>query len=238
MAVNFHAKVNASRAFQLRLAVVGSEENTRHLEDLLIEETHRSRPKPLVDAIVMSGPSGVGKGTLINRLMKDRPGVFAFCVSHTSRAPREGEVHGVNYHFAKKEDMMEMSQSGEFLECCEVHGNMYGTSLAALRAVQKSGRTPIIEIDVQGAQKLRAGQSGLRLCFIFIEAPSMQELEERIVGRGQEVGEKVKTRLATAVKEMDFVHNNRAFFDKILTNIDLEESLQDLHRYFVMRCGV
>eukprot|EP00672_Neobodo_designis_P026883 CAMPEP_0174853644 /NCGR_PEP_ID=MMETSP1114-20130205/29303_1 /TAXON_ID=312471 /ORGANISM="Neobodo designis, Strain CCAP 1951/1" /LENGTH=238 /DNA_ID=CAMNT_0016088303 /DNA_START=51 /DNA_END=767 /DNA_ORIENTATION=+ len=238
MSVNFHLKA-LPRAAALRNAVRASQEDTQRLEDELFAEVLKTKPAPLVDAIVMSGPSGVGKGTIINRLMQDRPGEFSFCVSHTSRAPRAGEVDGKNYHFSDKDTMKAMVERNEFLECCEVHGNMYGTSVAALRDVQASGAMPLIEIDVQGAQKLKAAQGDkLRLCFIFIEAPSMDELESRIVGRGQETGDKVKVRLATALKEMEFANGNRAFFDRVLTNVDLERSLTELQRYFAVRCGV
>jgi guanylate kinase len=223
----------------LRAALKSAEADAARLEDELVAEVRKTKPAPLVDAIVMSGPSGVGKGTIIDRLMKDRPGQFSFCVSHTSRAPRAGEVDGKNYHFSTKEAMKAMVERNEFLECCDVHGNMYGTSVAALRDVQKTGAMPIIEIDVQGAQKLKAAQGDkLRLCFMFIEAPSMEELESRIVGRGQESGDKVQVRLSTARKEMAFVSGNRHFFDNVLTNVDLERSLAEIQRYFAIRCGV
>jgi guanylate kinase len=238
MSIDIHAKVRSHRGAQLRAAVEAARARVHEIEDELVAFVHRDGVRPIVDAIVMSGPSGVGKGTIIKRLMDERPGVFSFCVSHTSRQPRQGELHGVNYHFSSKDEMEEMSQSGEFLECCQVHGNMYGTSKKALRNVQQSGKVPLIEIDVQGAKKLKAEQSDLKLCFIFVEAPNMSELESRILGRGQEASHQVQARLKTALTEMDFVHNNRAFFDLVLTNVELEDSIRTLSRYFAVRCGV
>lgn len=237
--VNEHLKVAASRAVFLRKAIAASVDNTETLKDALVNVVrHNRHERPLVDGIVMCGPSGVGKGTIIARLMKERPDDFSFCVSHTSRQPRQGEVNGINYHFAPKEEMMEMSQSNEFLECCEVHGNMYGTSVKALRDVQASGKMPIIEIDVQGAQKLKNGKHGLKLAYLFIEAPSMVELEARIVGRGQESPDKVKVRLNTALKEMEFVNANRSFFDSVITNVDLDRSILEIQRFFAITCGI
>ena len=191
-----------------------------------------------VDAIVMSGPSGVGKGTLIKRLMEERPGVFAFCVSHTSRVPREGEVDGVNYHFSTKAQMQRMLSNGEFLECCEVHGNMYGTSRQALLEVQASGKVPIIEIDVQGAQKLKKQQGSLSFYYMFINAPSLPELEKRIRGRGQETDEKINTQIETARAEISFMEAHRSFFDKVLVNKELDECLAVMNRLFKLYCGL
>jgi guanylate kinase len=191
-----------------------------------------------VDAVVLSGPSGVGKGTLIKRLMEDRPGVFAFCVSHTSRAPREGEVDGLNYHFSSKTTMQSMLDRGEFLECCEVHGSMYGTSRSALARVQETGKVPIIEIDVQGAQKLKKQQGSLSFFYMFINAPSIDELETRIRGRSQESEERIQTRLASARAEIGFMETNRAFFDKVLVNKDVDECLAVMNRLFKLYCGL
>lgn len=191
-----------------------------------------------IDAIVMCGPSGVGKGTLIKKLMSDRPDTFAFCVSHTSRAPRAGEENGVHYHFAAKAEIEGMQQRGEMLECCEVHGNLYGTSRKALEAVQASGRVPIIEIDVQGAQKLKKQQGSLNFYYMFINTPSIEELEKRIRGRGQETEEKLKTRIETARREISFVEKNKSFFDKVLVNDDLDQTLATMNRLFKLYCGL
>lgn len=180
-----------------------------------------------LDAIVFSGPSGVGKGTIIKKLMEKYPGRFAFSVSHTTRAPRAGEVDGVNYHFTTLDAMKAMVAEGGFLECCTVHGNMYGTSKKALEDVKRSGKMAIIEIDVQGVEKLRREHPNLNVYCIFIKAPSMAELENRIVGRGQETGDKVKTRLETAKKEMEFIESpqGRITYDNIFVNVDLDGSV-------------
>jgi guanylate kinase len=196
-------------------------------------------PKKNVDALVFSGPSGVGKGTIIKKLMEQRPSTFGFCVSHTSRPPRGTEKDGVDYHFVDLEKMKEMEARGEFLECCTVHGNMYGTSRGALKQVQQTGRVPIIEIDVQGAQKVRKQQGSMNIYYFFIRPPSMEELEKRIVGRGQETAEKIKTRLETARTEIAFVDDDKSkTYDKILTNTNLDETVQIVNRLLKLYCGL
>jgi guanylate kinase len=197
----------------------------------------RSRREASIDAIVFSGPSGVGKGTIIKKLQELYPGRFAFSVSHTTRLPRAGEVDGVNYHFTDLESMKAMVQRGEFLECCNVHGNMYGTSKKALLDVQASGKMPIIEIDVQGVQKLRTEHPTLNVFCIFIQAPSMQELERRIVGRGQEAADKIKTRLETAQKEMTFIQSKagKELYDVITTNDDLDATVGHIQQLLKKR---
>lgn len=185
-------------------------------------ETQTTKKQKKLDAIVISGPSGVGKGTIINRLRSEYPNAFGFSVSHTTRAPRTGETDGKEYHFTTKEKIEVMIANGEFLESCNVHGNIYGTSKAALAAVQAEGKVPIIEMDVQGAQKLKGKQGSLNFHYLFITAPSMKELEARIRGRGSDSEEKIQVRLDTARKEDQFLQANPAFFNTVLANDNLD----------------
>ena len=104
--------------------------------------------------ILIAGPSGVGKGTLINMLMNEFPGKFAFCVSHTTRDPRPGENHGEHYHFVSVDAFKELKAQQGFVESAEVHGNMYGTSKMAIEDVQSRGMSCILDVDVQGAQQV------------------------------------------------------------------------------------
>jgi guanylate kinase len=181
-----------------------------------------------INAIVISGPSGVGKGTLIDRIKKEFASAFAVSVSHTSRAPRAGEVNGQHYHFSDKDTMTQMEKNGEFLELCNVHGNFYGTTIAALDAVRKSGKVCVIEVDVQGSQKIKkalaASGSDLSVAYMFVSAPSYAELEQRITKRGGESEDKIKVRLETAKKEMAFLEQSPSHFDFVLVNDDLEKS--------------
>jgi guanylate kinase len=181
-----------------------------------------------LDAIVISGPSGVGKGTLIQRLLSEYPGHFGFSVSHTTRDPRTGEVDGTHYHFVTKERIQAMIANNEFLESCNVHGNIYGTSKAALADVTAQGKVAIIEMDVQGAQLLKTRQGNLNFHYMFVTAPSMEELETRIRKRGADNDEKVRVRLETAHKEFEFLQSSPDFFNTILANNDVEEAYKSL----------
>jgi guanylate kinase len=136
-------------------------------------------PRP----VVICGPSGVGKGTLIGKLMKDFPDSFGFSVSHTTRRPREKEQDGVHYHFTQRHTMEKEISERKFLESADVHGNLYGTSWAAVDAVTNSGKTCILDIDVQGAQSVR--KSPLDAIFVFIKPPYPEEAElrKRLHGR-------------------------------------------------------
>eukprot|EP00961_Rhodomonas_salina_P029161 393340-Rhodomonas_salina.1 len=170
-------------------------------------------------ALVIAGPSGVGKGTLIEKLKKDFPTVFGFSVSHTTRGPRPGEEDGVHYHFSTREKMQAEIDEGKFIEYADVHGNFYGTSKASVAAVSNAQKICILDIDVQGCRSVRAAK--LPATFCFVAPPSMEELEKRLRGRGTEDEEKITKRLAGAQKEMD-AKEEAGLFDHVLVNEDLE----------------
>ncbi|XVF75812.1 hypothetical protein PTKIN_Ptkin13bG0216800 [Pterospermum kingtungense] len=177
--------------------------------------------------IVISGPSGVGKGTLINMLMKEFPSMFGFSVSHTTRAPRGMEKNGVHYHFTERSVMEKDIKDGKFLEFASVHGNLYGTSIEAVEAVADSGKRCILDIDVQGARSVRA--SSLDAIFIFICPPSMMELEERLRARGTETEEQILKRIRNAEAEIE-QGKSSGIFDCILYNDNLEECYENLKK--------
>jgi guanylate kinase len=153
--------------------------------------------------VVFCGPSGVGKGTLIEMLMRRFPdGQFGFSVSHTTREPREGETNGVQYNFTTKEAIKNEIAEGKFIEYAEVHGKYYGTSVAAVESVRKQGKICILDIDVQGVQKVK--ESSLQPLYLFISPPSMESLEKRLRGRGTETEDQMKMRLGNAAKELEY----------------------------------
>lgn len=178
--------------------------------------------------IVISGPSGVGKGTLISKLMKEFPSNFGFSVSHTTRAPREKERDGIHYHFIERSVMEKDIKDGKFLEFAAVHGNLYGTSIEAVDVVTDEGKRCILDIDVQGAKSVRA--SSLEAIFIFVCPPSFNELEKRLRARGTETEEQIQKRLRNAKVELE-QGKEPELFDHMLVNDDLDlcyESLKKL----------
>lgn len=183
----------------------------------------------IMEPLVVCGPSGVGKGTIINRFMEEMGGKerFGFTVSHTTRLPRPGEVNGVHYHFLSKENMQRDIAEGLFLEHAEVHGNFYGTSWQSLRDVQLAGKRCLLDIDVQGVQNLKAMEAPtLKPKYLFIAPPSMKLLEKRLAGRGTESAESLARRTANARWEMAYSQQAGAF-DHIVVNDDLDQACRD-----------
>eukprot|EP00297_Palpitomonas_bilix_P018339 CAMPEP_0113886262 /NCGR_PEP_ID=MMETSP0780_2-20120614/11440_1 /TAXON_ID=652834 /ORGANISM="Palpitomonas bilix" /LENGTH=187 /DNA_ID=CAMNT_0000874423 /DNA_START=93 /DNA_END=656 /DNA_ORIENTATION=- /assembly_acc=CAM_ASM_000599 len=177
--------------------------------------------------VVICGPSGVGKGTLISKIMGAHPDKFGFSVSHTTRGPRPGEENGVHYHFTEKEKMEKEIAEGKFIETAHVHGNIYGTSIAAVEDVQKKGKICILDIDVQGAEQVK--KSSLQPRYVFIAPPgrSMEVLEKRLRGRGTETEEAIQKRLGNAAGEMKKMEVD-GFWDAIIENDDLDKAVKDL----------
>lgn len=183
----------------------------------------------LIRPIVIAGPSGAGKGTLIEGLMKRFPNdQFGFSVSHTTRKPREGEVNGVHYNFTSVESIKAEIDAGKFIEYAEVHGNYYGTSVDAVKSVQEQGKVCILDIDVQGVRNVK--KSSLKPYYIFIAPPSMEDLEARLRGRGTEKEEDIQKRLANAAGEIKF-GKEPGNFDKYLVNGNLAIAANDLASY-------
>ncbi len=152
--------------------------------------------------IVISGPSGAGKGTICKSLLKRHP-ELNLSVSATTRQPREGEVHGVNYYFMTKEEFQEKLKDNDFLEYAEVYDNYYGTPKSNVEKILGEGKDVILEIDIQGALKVKENyKEGI---FIFILPPSMEELKQRIIKRGSETSESLMKRFKSAYKEINYV---------------------------------
>lgn len=153
--------------------------------------------------IVLSGPSGVGKGTVLKEFINDPDLKLSYSVSLTTRKMRPGEKDGVNYHFVSKEEFLKVRDAGGLLESAEFVGNYYGTPVAGVEELRSKGRNVLLEIEVQGARQVR--QKCPDALTIFIVPPSMEELERRIRGRGTEPEEIVQQRLAKASREMDMI---------------------------------
>ncbi|CUP67990.1 guanylate kinase [Clostridium baratii] len=152
--------------------------------------------------LVVSGPSGAGKGTICKALLEKHKEIY-LSVSATTRAPRKGEVEGVNYYFTTKEEFVKRVEEGDFLEHAEVYGNYYGTPKSSVEKMLEQGKDVILEIDIQGALKVKENcEEGI---FIFILPPSMEELKQRIIKRGSETPESLMTRFKSAYKEINYI---------------------------------
>ncbi|KAL1129926.1 hypothetical protein AAG570_012870 [Ranatra chinensis] len=164
--------------------------------------------------LVVCGPSGSGKSSLINRLFNEYPQKFGFSVSHTSRAPRPGEVNGQHYHFTTKEKIEDGIKQGLFLETAMFSGNFYGTSIEAVQEVCKSGKVCVLDIEIEGVKQVK--QKKLDLVLVFVKPPSMEELEKRLRGRGTESEESLQRRLTTAKREMEYGNDFHQFDSSII----------------------
>jgi guanylate kinase len=167
---------------------------------------------------VITGPSGVGKGTLIQRLLERCPGI-ELSVSATTRAPREGETPGREYHFLTREEFNERVERGEFVEHAEYAGNRYGTLRSELER-QASGI--VLEIDLQGARQIR--QTLPEAMQVFIAPPSVEDLRERLEGRGSDSPDQIARRLEVATSELAAQEE----FACVVKNDDLERATQEL----------
>ncbi|MBR3202008.1 MAG: guanylate kinase [Solobacterium sp.] len=157
--------------------------------------------------IVISGPSGVGKGTVIKQFIDDPELKLAFSVSMTTRKKREGEVEGVNYYYVSREEFEKTRDEGGLLEWTEFVGNYYGTPLAAVERLRNEGKNVLLEIEVDGCQQVKKKVPDALT--IFIVPPSVKELENRIRGRKTEAEEIVQQRLAKATKELEKTNQYR-----------------------------
>ena len=171
--------------------------------------------------LVISGPSGTGKGTIINRLMEEDKSLV-FSVSATTRAPRPGEIDGVHYHFVTNEQYDKLVAEGAFVEHATVHANRYGTLRSEVYERLERGENVVLDIDVQGALNVIASEK--EKVSIFILPPSMKVLRERLTGRGTETEEAVERRLHNAIWEI----SQKDHYEYQVINDDLEDCVRTL----------
>jgi guanylate kinase len=170
---------------------------------------------------VITGPSGVGKGTLISRLLERMP-ELELSVSATTRPPRPGERDGVDYHFESEDDFDRMIGDGRLLEHAVYSGNRYGTPRSEVEPRLAAGRSVVLEIEVQGARQVREAMP--EAVQVFIAPPSPEALRERLVGRGTDSGDAIERRLAAAEDELAA----RSEFGHVIVNDDLDRATEDL----------
>jgi len=171
--------------------------------------------------LILAAPSGTGKTTIARRLV-DENDDFVFSISATTRAPREGEEDGVDYHFVDRSRFDEMIERGEFAEWADVHGQMYGTPTANLEAASARGEVVVLDIDVQGAAQIQAAMPEVTL--VFVLPPDGETMLDRLTARGTESGREVVRRLRSALEELARVYE----FDHVVVNDDLEAAVAEV----------
>lgn len=179
--------------------------------------------------IVLSGPSGTGKSTLLKKLFEDYPDTFGFSISHTTRKPREGEKNAVHYHFVTNEEFDDLVEQAKFIEHAKFGGNQYGTTIKAVKDVsQKPNTVCILDIDMQGVKSVK--NTDLNPHYIFIAPPSHDALRERLEKRGTETPESLEKRLSHAFSEMEYSKQPGAY-DLIVVNDDLDRAYSELKEF-------
>ena len=172
---------------------------------------------------ILSAPSGAGKSSLINALLADLPRhEVQLSISHTTRQPRPAEEDGVHYYFTGHTEFESLIEKGHFLEWAEVFGNYYGTSLPMIERSLEQGIDVFLDIDWQGARQIREKVPNVKT--IFILPPSREELEQRLIGRGQDSAETISKRMAEAESEMSHYDE----FDYVIINDDFNQALSEL----------
>ncbi len=182
--------------------------------------------------VVISGFSGAGKGTLMKKLLETHDN-YALSISMTTRAPRAGEEHGKHYFFVPKEEFEQTIEKDGLLEYAQYCGNYYGTPKAYVEQCLNEGKDVILEIEIQGALKVK--EMIPETVLVFVTPPSAEELRNRLKGRGTETEEEINKRLSRAVEEAEGVEN----YDYIVINDELEQCVEDIHAIVMAsRCRV
>ena len=173
--------------------------------------------------IVLSGPSGVGKGTVRKELFSQANTNYEYSISMTTRNPREGEVDGVDYFFKSREEFEVLIEQGGLLEHAQFVGNYYGTPLAYVNETLDAGRDVFLEIEVQGAKQIR--EKAPDALFIFLAPPSLSELKSRLVGRGTETEDVIAKRIATAEEELEMM----SLYDYVVENDEVANACDKIN---------
>ncbi|KAI1432146.1 guanylate kinase [Xylaria sp. CBS 124048] len=190
--------------------------------------TMASTPPPDRRPLVISGPSGVGKGTLIRRLFESHPDTFTLSVSHTTRAPRPGEAHGVDYFYVQRSEFEDLIAADGFVEHAEFNNNRYGTSKATIEEQTAKGKVVVLDIEMEGVKQIK--KSNIAARFVFVKPPTFEALEKRLRGRGTESEDSITKRLNQAKVELEYA-KTPGVHDIIIINDDLDAAFKELDAY-------
>jgi len=194
-----------------------------------------SLAKAMKDAakpLVICGPSGSGKSSIVNKVTEEFQDCFGLCCSHTTRKQRESEVDGVHYHFVSKDVFLDAKDRGEFIETAEFAGNMYGTSRGAINRLQMAGQICVLDIEMHGVHQIKK-TPGLDPHYVFIKPPSLEDLEVRLRERKTETEDSIKKRLERAVEELEYGAKAENF-DLVITNDSLETAAAELREFMIV----
>lgn len=175
---------------------------------------------------VITAPSGTGKSTIIE-MVRGNLGEVYYSISHTTRAPREGEVNGVHYHFVSRQAFEKMIQAGEFIEWAVVYDQLYGTSTSAVESALSSGKDILLDLDIQGALEVKRQFSESTLIFIF--PPSLEVLKERLQNRSMHDDTNIELRMKRAEEEISKCKD----YDFLIVNNDLEQSVKEVEAIII-----
>ncbi|XP_053992434.1 uncharacterized protein LOC128883768 [Hylaeus volcanicus] len=178
--------------------------------------------------LVVAGSSGVGKGALLQRLFSLYPSTFAYSISYTTRAKREGETHGKEYYFVSRSEFEKCIKNNEFLEYTTTFGNYYGTTLAEVARIQKTGCICVLEVDLQGVSQMQTSQKKIQSFYVYLYPPNLQTLQKRLEHRNTENQHEVITRLEHSKKELELAKSMQ--FDCVLLNNDFEQCFSALQK--------
>ncbi|KAF8512546.1 guanylate kinase/L-type calcium channel beta subunit [Hysterangium stoloniferum] len=170
--------------------------------------------------LVISGPSGTGKSTLISRLMSEHPDKFGLAVSYTTRKPRHGEVEGKHYYFVSRENFRSLVEQRALIEHAQFSGNFYGTGVTAVKNVAASGRRCLLDIDSQGVRQIKANKD-LNPVYLFLVPPTWALLREWLTERGTETEMSIQWRLQAARREVEYARTP-GVHDIVIVNDDFE----------------
>ena len=179
--------------------------------------------------IILSGPSGVGKGTIRKKLFENNDLNLVYSISMTTRAPRAGEKDGVDYFFVSEKEFQKNINKNNFLEFCFFVGNCYGTPKSFIEKWRNEGKNVFLEIEINGASQVLEKTKGDGVVSIFLTPPSFEALKERIINRKSETEEVVNKRLAKAKSEMDKVNE----YDYVVINDDVERAAEEIRQIII-----